>query len=327
MSSFSNEVKYKIFKLSADDFKEYCLEIFQYQSVENEAYKNYLSNLGINKSQIKKVSQIPFLPISFFKKHKVICGNQKADFYFESSGTTGSEKSRHFINDLDFYREVSIKIFEKSYGNLSDYKILALLPSYLERKNASLVFMVKQFIKKAHKDSGFYLDEWDKLEEVINYSNQKMLLLGVTFALLDFSEKKSVSNSLLTIMETGGMKGRKEEMIRQEVHQKLKSSFNAKQIHSEYGMTELLSQSYAPNYGIFIPPAWKKVLIRQTNDPFSLAEYSNAGVIKVIDLANIDSCCFIETQDLGRIVNPTTGSFEVLGRMDNSEMRGCNLMI
>lgn len=322
--------KNKLFGLSSEeDFARLAIEVFQYQAVHNEVYRGYLDALGVRPAKVGQLSQIPFLPISFFKSHKVLTGNQEAEMIFTSSGTSGQGVSRHFVADPDLYRQSFLRAFKSFYGDPKDYCILALLPTYLEREGSSLIYMAEELIHlSGDADSGFYLDEWDRLASVVSAKlkdGQKVLLLGVTFALLDFSEKFSLPAGPLTVMETGGMKGRRQEMLRAEVHEKLKTRLGVQQVHSEYGMTELLSQAYSHANGHFYAPAWMKVLIRQTDDPFGPEKHGRTGGINVIDLANLDSCCFVETQDLGRL-HPDA-SFEVMGRFDNSDIRGCNLMM
>jgi hypothetical protein len=273
--------------------------------------------------------QIPFLPISFFKTHKIIENQAFADVIFSSSGTTGIDNSQHFVQNVKLYEESYLKGFEQYYGDINDYCILALLPNYLERQGSSLIYMVEDLIKKSnHPESGFYLYEHGQLEEKLNRlkaNKQKTILIGVTYALLDFVENFPINFPELVVMETGGMKGRRKEMIREELHQTLCEGFGVSEIHSEYGMTELLSQAYSKGNGIFETLPWMKVLIRDTNDPLTFLSNGKTGGINVIDLANINSCSFIATQDLGKI--HTDNTFEVLGRFDNSDIRGCNLMV
>lgn len=310
-------------------FHDICMEIFQYQAKNNKVYASYLSELSINTKEVKEMWQIPFLPISFFKTHQVLCNHAIPKLTFESSGTTGMQTSKHFVSDIDFYKVVSKKIFEHFYGKLKTYTIMALLPSYLERSNSSLIYMVQHFIDHSANGSGFFLhntgDLIKQIEEKIN-DKEKILLIGVTFALLDLAEKYEIDLSSVIVMETGGMKGRREELIREEVHQKLKNSFQLPCVHSEYGMTELLSQFYSKGNGVFSGPNWTKILTREANDPFSKGTKRETGIINVIDLANIDSCCFIETKDLGKL-NDNSGYFEVKGRLDHSDVRGCNLLV
>lgn len=304
--------------------EDWVLEVFAYQAKENPVYKQYLSLRGVSVNQVKQLSDIPFLPISCFKTHQVISGALKPELLFESSGTTGQQTSKHFIADPAFYEAVSVKAFTKVYGSPANYTFLGLLPSYLERGNSSLVYMVDHFIKHARQGSGFYLRQTDLLAEHLSGSTKAPLLIGVTFALLDMAERYAIDAQNLIVMETGGMKGRRREMVRQEVHEMLKTAFQQENIHSEYGMTELLSQCYATAEGFFAPPPWCQILIRDINDPFHYLADGQTGGINIIDLANIDSCCFIETMDLGR---QKAGAFEVLGRFDYSDARGCNLMV
>ncbi len=328
-------------------FEKLAMEIFRYQAKENPIYQSYLKNLRIDLSKIDRIQKIPFLPISFFKNHPVISGNVATQHIFESSGTTGQITSRHYIHDLPFYEFLSLKTFEKAYGPVTDYHILALLPGYLERSNSSLVYMVQSFIYKSYStESGFYLKNTrelkNKLHELLMEGNRKILLIGVTFALLDLAAENKLpltDTDKLIVMETGGMKGRRREMLREEVHSELKRTFGVKEIHSEYGMTELLSQAYSKGEGFFDMPATMRILLREVNDPFSYLpsfplgnedpeqrKYGKTGGINVIDLANVDSCSFIETQDLGSF-SEDYSQFRILGRFDNSDVRGCNLMV
>ena len=347
--STKNDLKSAVLSLKPTDssFESLAIEVFQYQYQNNAVYKSYVNHLGIDVSNVTHLEKIPCLPISFFKTHRVIADDGQVQHVFESSGTTGSVNSKHYIFDLPFYEFLSIKTFEETYGALTDYHILALLPSYLERDNSSLVYMIKNFMFNGFsKQSGFYLKNKKALIKQLKSilsdpSERKVLLIGVTFALLDLiedfdiSELKAISDRLL-IMETGGMKGRREELIRPEIHDRLKAAFGVPHIHSEYGMTELLSQAYAPADGFFKPAATMRVLLRDVNDPFSyLPSFKlgnlnttgprKTGGVNVIDLANVDTCSFIETQDLGRF-SKDYQSFEILGRFDNSDVRGCNLL-
>ena len=285
------------------------------------------------------MENIPFLPIEFFKQHRVVTGNPGHSIVFESSGTTGQTPSRHFVSDPDLYQQVSETAFNQYYGSPADYHILALLPSYLERKNASLVYMVQHFISLGNSPfSGFFLHHTEvlahtlkRLSEFDRVARRKVLLIGVTFALLDLAESGHDWSFLrnipeLIVMETGGMKGRREELLREEVHQILTHAFRVEKIHSEYGMTELLSQAYSTGEGIFRQPPTMRILLRDVNDPFSIGSHRRSGGINIVDLANIDSCSFIETKDMGSLTE-TEGEFRVLGRFDNSDIRGCNLMV
>jgi len=318
----------KLFHLKPGDFDQFALEIFRYQAMNNITYKTYLSYLNVKAENIKSVNEIPFMPISFFKTHEVKSGSWQSEAVFKSSGTTGQIRSQHHVKDLAFYNRVSQTIFESQYGNLNGYTILALLPSYLERGDSSLIYMVDYFISLAGENSGFYLDNIDELViqlERTKENGQNVLLLGVSFALLDLAEKHSLDLNHVTVMETGGMKGRRKEMVRSELHEVLKKSFKVNAIHSEYGMTELLSQAYSKKDGFFYTPPWVRIILRDLEDPFNLGIKNRPGGINVIDLANFDTCSFIEIQDLGRVYDD--GAFEVLGRIDNSEIRGCNLLI
>nr|WP_091693028.1 acyl transferase [Algoriphagus locisalis] len=325
--SFSSRLS----KLKSEDFEKLALELFHFQSRFNPIYKKYLSARKLATHSIRSLDQIPFLPIRFFKDHQVTSGS--ADDYsdfFSSSGTTGMITSRHYIWSEEWYLAHTQQVFERAYGALKDFHVLALLPAYLERKGSSLVSMADHFIKESKSEhSGFYLYNQDELIskiEMLATSQRKILLLGVTFALLDLAEsgKKINPPSNLIVMETGGMKGRRKEMIREEVHDILKPFFGVDAIHSEYGMTELMSQAYSKGEGKYTLPTTMRVILRDVNDPLSLSQRSQGG-INVIDLANFHSCAFIETQDLGRF--DENGMLEVLGRFDNSEVRGCNLLV
>ena len=309
-------------------FEKLALDLFKYQSVHNEVYRSYLTSLPFDTTKVTSIKDIPFLPIEFFKSHIIKTNNWEAVKTFRSSGTTGNFTSRHYVDDIERYERHCERIFEFFYGPVTSYHILALLPSYLERDDASLVAMCQHLIKRSGKStSGFYLDNFDALFQnlkKLQQNKEKVLLIGVTFALLDFVDRYKLAFPDLIVMETGGMKGRRKEMVRDEVHRRLSSGFGVKQIHSEYGMTELFSQSYSNGSGLYRCPPWMSVMIRDISDPFSSTS-GKSGVIKVCDLANRHSCAFIETQDLGRLYDD--GSFEVLGRMDNSEQRGCNLMV
>ncbi|MBN8697601.1 MAG: acyl transferase [Bacteroidetes bacterium] len=316
------------------DFRRMTLDIFRYQAENNIVYKQYLQSLRISIDSIDQIEKIPFIPVEFFKSFEVITGSildEHQSKLFTSSGTTGQITSKHYVKDVSIYEKSFTKAFELFYGNIHEYCILALLPSYLEREGSSLVYMADDLITKSkHHESGFYLHNYDEL--ILTLQNlqdkkQKTLLLGVTYALLDVVEQFPLfrGENNLIVMETGGMKGKRKEMIREELHAVLCEGFGVNAIHSEYGMTELLSQAYSKGNGVFNCPPWMKILIRDTNDPFSYLPHGRTGGINVIDLANINSCSFIATQDLGK-TNPNT-SFEVLGRFDNSDIRGCNLLV
>lgn len=305
------------------------MEVFQFQFEKIEVYREFCTALGKIPATVKFLSDIPFLPVEFFKNHIVIAPNKKAERIFESSGTTGTISSRHHVADVALYEKSFELGFDHFYGNPDEYVILALLPSYLERGNSSLVYMADKLIQLSQKkESGFFLNEFEKLSALLlslRERKQKTLLLGVTFALLDFVEQLNMHFPELVVMETGGMKGRRKELTREEIHQKLCDSFGINKIHSEYGMTELLSQAYSKGEGIFTSPQWMKIITRDIYDPLRLEKENKTGAVNVIDLANLYSCAFIATSDLGKVNKD--GSFEILGRMDNSELRGCNLMI
>lgn len=320
----------KIFDISSiADFNETAMEIFRFQSQTNTVYREFIQKLRIKPEKISTIEQIPFLPIEFFKIHPIISGEQKPEHWFESSGTTGMAVSRHFYSDLTLYEKSFFGAFAIHYGQPQDYCILALLPSYLERERSSLVYMAGKLIKASgHPESGFYLDNLGVLAETLtrlDKSGQKVMLFGVSFALLDLIEKQQFNLKNTIIIETGGMKGRKKEMVRDELHIALKSGFGVDFIHSEYGMTELFSQAWSKGEGKFASPPWMGILIRDVNDPLSLAGKGASGGINIIDLANVHSCSFVATQDLGRILSD--GTFEVLGRFDEAEIRGCNLLV
>ncbi len=311
------------------DFEKKALETFYFQSVHNEIYREFIGYLGIQPKDVKSIEQIPFLPISFFKTHKVTSFKGKEEELFLSSATTGSIQSKHYVKEVELYQKSFRKGFEYFYGNIEDYVILALLPAYLERQGSSLVYMVNDLISESNqKESGFYLHDLENLAQTLqtlDNSGKKVLLIGVSFALLDLVERFSFQLKNTIIMETGGMKGRRKELIREELHTILCKGFGVSEIHSEYGMTELLSQAYSKGNGIFSTPPWMKVIIRDTEDALTTVPIGRSGGINVIDLANQYSCSFIATQDLGKC--NTDESFEVLGRFDNSDIRGCNLMV
>ncbi|PIB38192.1 acyl transferase [Maribacter sp. 4G9] len=318
-----------IFDISSKtEFETKCLEVFRFQYQNNQVYQRFCDYLNIEAEQIKKLTEIPFLPIQFFKEHKVVSTLDKEEIIFTSSGTTGSVASKHYVTDLSLYEQSYLKGFESSYGPIENYCVLALLPSYLEREGSSLIYMVHDFIGKSkHPDSGFFLNDLRKLKSVLmkqEANKQKTLLMGVSFALLDFAEVFQLDLENTIVMETGGMKGRRKELIRKELHEILKNAFGVPTIHSEYGMTELLSQAYSQSDTLFECPPWMQILVRDTEDPLTLLPMGRTGGINVIDLANIYSCSFIATQDLGKLYDH--GKFEVLGRFDHSDVRGCNLM-
>jgi hypothetical protein len=312
-------------------FEELAMAVFRYQASANEVYKQYVTTLEIEPGSVDNSAQIPFLPIEFFKSRQIISGEPPTaqTQVFTSSGTTQSIQSRHYIPELAMYEKSYRKGFELFYGSPEDYCILALLPSYMEREGSSLIYMMEDLIKRTkHSDSGFYLENHADLIarlQKLEASGQKTILIGVTYALLDLLEKQKFQLKNTIIMETGGMKGKRQEMIREELHATLCEGFGVNAIHSEYGMTELLSQAYSKGNGIFNCPPWMKIIIRDVNDPFAILPPNRTGGINVIDLANLNSCSFIATQDLGK-THPD-GSFEVLGRFDNSDIRGCNLLV
>jgi phenylacetate-coenzyme A ligase PaaK-like adenylate-forming protein len=319
-----------IFKIEDNStFREKAFEIFNYQVENNSIYRQFINSLGIAPANVSLLNEIPFLPVGIFKNHKVITGVAPVETVFESSGTTGSSLSRHYLVDTSLYERSFLKAFNFFYGDPADYLITALLPSYTERKNSSLVHMMDHLIRKSvHSESGFYGDNYQELISVIKHagsSKRKAFLMGVSFALLDLAEKYSPDLSGVIVMETGGMKGRRKELTREELHSILKNKLNVTSVHSEYGMTELLSQAYSKGDGLFMCPPWMRILIRDPQDPLTvISEPGITGGINIIDLANIHSCSFIATGDLGRI-HPD-GSFEVLGRLDDQDIRGCNLL-
>ena len=319
----------KIFNIQTpQDFKKVALDVFTFQYENVNVYRQFCEALKVNPKQISTISEIPFLPIQFFKSHTIIAEGDKPETIFSSSGTTGSVTSKHYVASTKLYEESFNKAFQNQYGNPTDYTILALLPSYLEREGSSLIYMVDSLIKQSENEhSGFYLDDMNALMEkltLLEAKGQKTILLGVSYALLDLIEAQSFQLKNTIIMETGGMKGRRKEMIKEELHEVLQRGFGVSEIHSEYGMTELLSQAYSTGNGIFTCPPWMKILTRDTEDPFTYVDGKTGG-INVIDLANLYSCSFIATQDLGKLHK--NNSFEVLGRFDDSDIRGCNLMI
>jgi hypothetical protein len=329
MNSHSFIYEYdKIFEGLPGEFNNRTMEMLKYQYSENPLYRNFSNQLRKTPETIEGLNQISFLPVSFFKSSEVKTGAFNPEIIFESSGTTGADPARHFVKHLRLYRKSFVKGFELFYGNVGNYCVLGLLPAYLERTGSSLVFMVDELIiLSGHEDSGFYLYDFDRLFEVLlkmEKNDQKTLLIGVSFALLDFAEKYSMKLRHTIVMETGGMKGRRDEITRQELHQILKQKLGVRQIHSEYGMTELLSQAYSSGDGIYKPVPWMKALVRDEDDPLSI-HGSGEGLLNIIDLANLDSCSFIATDDVVKL--NSDGSFEVLGRMDYSDLRGCSLLI
>lgn len=319
-----------IFSISSDeDFQSLALEIFAHQFENNAVYRSFCDLLYVHPGDVKSIENIPFLPVQFFKTHEILSSRPPIQTTFTSSGTTGAVVSKHFITDLSIYEHSFKRAFVDFYGPIEDFVILALLPSYLEREGSSLIYMVDHLIKTSnHAESGFYLNNLDNLKtqlEILDNSGKKVLLIGVSFALLDLIEKHQFNLNNTIIMETGGMKGRRKELIREELHILLKSGFGVTNIHSEYGMTELLSQAYSKGNGRFECPSWMRILTRDPEDALSIQSDSRSGGINIIDLANLNSCSFIATQDLGRVYEDNT--FEIIGRFDSSDIRGCNLMV
>jgi hypothetical protein len=326
------DIATRIFDFNISGFESLAIEIFQFQYTNNSIYRQFADALRVDAAGVKTLEQIPFLPVNFFKTHRIQSTLFEPRVIFESSGTTQTINSRHYVKDISLYTQSFLKGFEQFYGDPGSYCIIGLLPSYLERRHSSLVMMVDELIRQSkHNKSGFYLNEYDQLAGVLQELErdaQKTLLIGVTFALLDFAEAHPIPLKHTIVMETGGMKGRKTEMTRQEVHAFLKKAFQLPYIHSEYGMTELLSQAYSKRDGIFHCPKWMRILLRNEDDPLEIISppgiNGRSGVINIIDLANIYSCSFIATEDAGRLY--ADGSFEILGRIDNSDIRGCSLM-
>ena len=318
--------KNKLFKLNSTyNFNQKAIEIFNFQYNNNSVYSQYCKLINVNAKSIKKIKDIPFLPIQFFKNYTVSSYN-KHTHSFKSSGT-GGKRSVHHIKDINIYIESFTQCFEENFGSINNTVFLGLLPSYIEQGNSSLIYMVDYLIQKSNrKESGFYLNDYKKLYDLIlklEKSEKKIILIGVSYALLDFIENFSLNTENLIIIETGGMKGRRKEITREELHDKLKKGFNSNNIKSEYGMTELLSQAYSNTNGIFKSPSWLKVLARDINNPLSV-NLQGKGALNFIDLANINSCSFIASDDIGEVYQDS--SFKVLGRLSNSEIRGCNLM-
>lgn len=318
----------RIFSAEKADFTSQALDIFHFQYQHNPLYRSYTDLLRVNAATIREIEQIPFLPVSFFKTHDVRTTDFTPEIVFESSGTSGTGGSRHEVKDLSLYRKSFTLGFERFYGPITDWCVIGLLPAYLERSNSSLVLMADELIRMSgHAESGFYLYEHDKLSGVLQQlenQGQKTLLIGVTFALLDFAENHSLQLNHTVVMETGGMKGRRKEITRQELHGILKENLGLRSVHAEYGMTELLSQAYSAGEGLFEAVPWMKTLVRREDDPFAISQ-EGEGILNIIDLANIYSCAFLATEDIGK-VHPD-GRFEVSGRVDNSDIRGCSLLV
>ena len=323
-----NSFKSNIFKINNQNFDGHALNLFRFQYKHNAVYRAYVENLKINPDSVQTIEEIPFLPISFFKEHKIVSGDFDPVHVFESSGTSLTSTSKHYIEDLQYYAKISRSIFSQFFGDLREAVVIGMLPSYLERQTSSLVYMVDHFIHiTKHPDSGFYLDNYRDLSDTLHrlrQENRPVYLFGVTFALLEFAQTFQIEMKNLVVLETGGMKGRGREMIREELHDQLSKAFGSARVSSEYGMTELLSQAYLGKDGYFHGPPWMRIFVRDVNDPFYYMKNGKTGVINVIDLANVHSCAFIETEDLGM---KTDNGFKVLGRLDNSDMRGCNLLI
>ncbi|WP_369048316.1 acyl transferase [Tenacibaculum sp. UWU-22] len=320
----------KIFNIQTENqFNEVALAVFKHQFTNNKVYRSFCDLLYVHPSSVKSIKEIPFLPIEFFKTKKILSSTNSVQKTFTSSGTTGNKTSKHYVTDTNLYKESFTKGFDYFYKDIEQYTILALLPNYLERQGSSLVYMVNDLIVKTKNlESGFFLNNIDELIEKLSYldqNGQKVILIGVSFALLDLVEKHSFKLKNTIIMETGGMKGQRKELVRDELHQRLCKGFGVTKIHSEYGMTELLSQAYSKGNGIFNCPPWMKVLIRDTEDALTILSSKKTGGINVIDLANYNSCSFIATQDLGKV--QPDNCFEIIGRFDNSDIRGCNLMV
>lgn len=319
-----------IFNIQTEaEFKDMALKVFKFQFENNTVYRSFCDLLYVNPSDVKHIEDIPFLPIQFFKSHKVVSDSNSAEIVFTSSGTTGSITSKHYVTDLKLYEKSFKQGFANAYGAIEDYVVLALLPSYLEREGSSLIYMVEQFIKDSKQpESGFYLHNLSELKDTLvrlDAQGKKVLLIGVSYALLDLVETYSFQLKNTIVMETGGMKGKRKELIKEELHNILKNGFGVDAIHSEYGMTELLSQAYSKGNGVFECPKWMKILTRDTEDALTIQSEGKNGGINVIDLANLNSCAFIATQDLGKV--HANSHFEIIGRFDNSDIRGCNLMV
>ncbi len=328
---FKDDFKKAIFLINASNFKEISLKAFEYQALYNPIYKKFINYLNINPKHINSIDKIPFLPINFYKKHRIVSVNSKVETIFESSSTTNSIPSKHFVSDLAFYEKLCLYIFNSFYGNLENYHIFALLPNYLERSNSSLIYMVKTLMQATKQVNRFYKLDYKKLLSDIHdiqKTDKKIILFGVTFALLELAKYEGLDFKNITIIETGGMKGRGQERIREDLHTFLLNRFNPLSINSQYGMTELLSHTYTLDGYSFKPLPWFKVLLRDIYDPFEYVP--SRGAINIIDLANIDTCCFIQTDDIGSKDTQNSTNFEscfqVLGRLDNTELRGCNLL-
>ena len=316
--------------VTSENFNAHALRLFQYQYANVPVYEQFVDLLKVNAAAVNDIEDIPFLPISFFKSHKVIANGLVEEVVFESSTTTGAVPSKHYVANKNLYLLSCVEGFERTYGSVEGLCMLALLPSYLERGGSSLVWMVNALMNKSqHPANGFFLHDHARLTEVVlnnERTGQKTIVIGVSYALLDWAEGwNGASLQHTVIMETGGIKGRRKETIKSELHEALQRAFGVSAVHSEYGMTELLSQAYSTGHGIYRSPPWMRVSARDISDPLSVLSPNQTGALNVVDLANQYSCAFIATDDLGRVNND--GAFEVLGRLDLSEMRGCNLMV
>jgi hypothetical protein len=324
-----NALLKKLHRFPASSFEELALEVFRYQAAFNPVYREYIGLLQIDPGRVDRLSRIPFLPIQLFKTHSIQTGDWLPERIFSSSGTTGMATSRHLLRNASFYLENAERCFSAFYGPVSDYCFLALLPAYLEREGSSLVYMADHFIRRsAFRQSGFFLYDWNNLTGILAECQARKIptvLLGVSFALLDLAEQHPAPIPEVIVMETGGMKGRRQELTRAELHAALCGAFQVPVIHSEYGMTELLSQAYSKGEGRYHPGPLMRALTRELTDPLSPQREGRLGALNIIDLANLDTCSFVATDDLGRVW--PDASFEVLGRMDNSDMRGCNLLV
>lgn len=316
------------FEHTEESFETLALDIFRYQASCNHVYSTWIKELGLDFTRVASLNEIPFMPISFFKNHKVVSGGLEPQLAFKSSGTTGTITSTHYICDSLLYEESIIKGFARAFGNPADWTFLALLPSYAERQDSSLVYMMNALMKESKQAlNGFYLHNYTELLgvlQMLHSANRKVWLIGVSFALLDFALLRPPAWDGLVVIETGGMKGRRREMVRQELHQEIKKDWALHSIESEYGMTELLSQAWTNKAGLFQTPPWMRISIRESDDPLSAGVFGETGGICITDLANLDSCAFISTSDLGKM--HADGNFEVIGRFDNSDLRGCNLL-
>ncbi len=323
---FSKEYLIDVKNGKYENDNDFIIDLFNFQYTNNPIYNKFCNLVARTPQNISNINDIPFLPVQFFKTQDIKTLQWNEEAIFTSSATTGQTPSKHFCYNIDYYHFVCESIFEEFYGNVASYQYIALLPSYLERSGSSLIEMVSHFIKKSpFPESSFYLNEYDKINQIINSSENQLVIFGVSFALLDFIEKNdSFNNDNLIIIETGGMKGRREEIVREELHKVLKKGFNIGQISSEYGMTELMSQAYSKQNGVFHENNFLKIIIKDINDPFQVMNNNRIGIVNIIDFANIYTCCFVATEDIGKKLDNST--FEILGRHDNSEVRGCNLM-